>query len=598
HPQTLRLRQRGDSGNVAAASRTAVHRSLSTSVVHNASHAMPPVMNEISRRSVEQSAVRDLLHAIVVMAVAHGLGSFAQASGLVPDIDQPAGSFFPQAGSLMPATAGPGLQYVSPLSAPAAASLADQADGAVSDLAALLQASALSEDDIADDDPHHPRLPLSADALSFHPAAASHCARDPVPDPLSSCDPQFLAYQQMRLQRLSRYSVLPYTGHCGDGLPLPPLAAPSAALGEADESASPSPLEISHRICPLSTAVPPLPPLPAFLDASAAPQRRLFSVSQPQTAARPDLDEDQSCGRPRPVHLSRCEDLRWDAISGHLQTQLGFDDDCLGAEVQAARSLVGRQFPTALSDLAGTVATPTAAAEGHSIGLASSTHRPMSSDLTEAEWAWSQNAMSMPQGAEMATKSYSVTNMLALSHGRQTQSEGSAHANSHSRDLDVRQFHDAIWHFTLSLFHIYEEFYFFSKFGDDNSPDSPRSDMRFSGALSMPVHSPEATTADIAAADSPCADVADDERSDPRRSQSSQQYSKWITEDLKEHIRAVALNPASISAQSAQPAAATGLGLSVEEMLQINLVVSLARRQAEIIHAIRAIREYEAAAGR
>ncbi|KAJ2082774.1 hypothetical protein GGI16_007303 [Coemansia sp. S142-1] len=44
---------------------------------------------------------------------------------------------------------------------------------------------------------------------------------------------------------------------------------------------------------------------------------------------------------------------------------------------------------------------------------------------------------------------------------------------------------------------------------------------------------------------------------------------------------------------AAQPPMATGLNLCIEEMVHVNLVISLARRQAEIIHGIRAIREYE-----
>ncbi|KAJ2457371.1 hypothetical protein GGI02_006141 [Coemansia sp. RSA 2322] len=74
---------------------------------------------------------------------------------------------------------------------------------------------------------------------------------------------------------------------------------------------------------------------------------------------------------------------------------------------------------------------------------------------------------------------------------------------------------------------------------------------------------------------------------------SPQQYNKWLSEDLKLHIRAVVRNPGAVSALTAQPPVATGLNLSIEEMVHVNLIVSLAQRQAEIIHGIRAIREYE-----
>ncbi|KAJ2056922.1 hypothetical protein GGH13_007444 [Coemansia sp. S155-1] len=76
-------------------------------------------------------------------------------------------------------------------------------------------------------------------------------------------------------------------------------------------------------------------------------------------------------------------------------------------------------------------------------------------------------------------------------------------------------------------------------------------------------------------------------------SSSPQQYNKWLTEELKLHIRSVVRNPGSIHAMAAQPPMATGLNLCIEEMVHVNLVISLARRQAEIIHGIRAIREYE-----
>ncbi|KAJ2596903.1 hypothetical protein EV177_007843 [Coemansia sp. RSA 1804] len=72
-----------------------------------------------------------------------------------------------------------------------------------------------------------------------------------------------------------------------------------------------------------------------------------------------------------------------------------------------------------------------------------------------------------------------------------------------------------------------------------------------------------------------------------------QDFNIWLTEELKSHIRAVVRSPETISAVSAQPSVATGLSICAEEMVLINLIISLAKRQAEIIHGIRAIREYE-----
>ncbi|KAJ2344853.1 hypothetical protein GGF43_005356, partial [Coemansia sp. RSA 2618] len=115
HPPHQPYRPRGDSSsNIFASSRQPVHRSMSTSVVSGAAHTMPSMMHELSRRSTEENAIRDLLHTVVVMAVAHGLGSFAAACGLTPDLDIPAGSFFPQFEGLMPVEISAGLSHVEP----------------------------------------------------------------------------------------------------------------------------------------------------------------------------------------------------------------------------------------------------------------------------------------------------------------------------------------------------------------------------------------------------------------------------------------------------------------------------------------------------
>ncbi|KAJ2483251.1 hypothetical protein EV174_002998, partial [Coemansia sp. RSA 2320] len=104
-------RHRGDSNNSVPSSRPAVHRSLSTSVVSGGNSAAA-TLSGFSRKSIEDSAIRDLLHTIVVMAVAHGLGSFASACGITPDLDLAAGSFFNQADPYMAAETIPGLPHI------------------------------------------------------------------------------------------------------------------------------------------------------------------------------------------------------------------------------------------------------------------------------------------------------------------------------------------------------------------------------------------------------------------------------------------------------------------------------------------------------
>ncbi|KAJ2392113.1 hypothetical protein GGI23_005290, partial [Coemansia sp. RSA 2559] len=113
-------RPRGDSGNGLSLPHRAVHRSLSTSVVSGAPamapapKAMPMILSEFSRKSLEENAIRDLLHCIMVMAVGHGLSSFASACGIAPDVDQPSGSFFGHMDALAPVEIVAGLSYIQP----------------------------------------------------------------------------------------------------------------------------------------------------------------------------------------------------------------------------------------------------------------------------------------------------------------------------------------------------------------------------------------------------------------------------------------------------------------------------------------------------
>ncbi|KAJ1876903.1 hypothetical protein LPJ57_004240, partial [Coemansia sp. RSA 486] len=232
---------------------------------------------------------------------------------------------------------------------------------------------------------------------------------------------------------------------------------------------------------------------------------------------------------------------------------------------------------------------------------------PINPPVDRTQWDASAEEIAQQQAMDFKPKSFNVAGMLSMvsanssSHTQQTQ----PNAQALNRSIDIRQFHDAVWHFTLSLFHIYEEYYFYSKFKGETSPESSQEDEAdHEGAIPVPYRS-----AFNSSACSPDRSLDMDVEgvssslgvglglgkfaSPTPNSNTSPQYQKWLTEELKAHIRAVVRRPASISGLGAQPPVATGLNLCVEEMIHINLIVSLARRQAEIIHGIRAIREYE-----
>ncbi|KAJ2449399.1 hypothetical protein EV183_004911 [Coemansia sp. RSA 2336] len=559
-------RQRGDSSSVMPSPRHAVHRSLSTSVVSGVARSVPSMGSDFARRSIEENAIRDLLHAMVVMTVAHGLSSFALACGLTPDLDIPAGSYFAQIDGLVPVEQGSGLSYIEPL--PAAdgierrpqphlsAELVEQAESNTVDLINRLQQPAFHEHAFYDSQQQQ-QPPTSADTLSLQSQFQTSMLRhigdsrssayihslSTIPDPLTSKAPQFAAYQQMRMQRLSRYKLPLYEQQKA-------RYAEYEAPGAINDGSAPntaSPLEMAHRMDAIQTS-----------KASSEPGK--MSLSQPATAYV----------KPAPIHLSQCEELRWDAVSSYLQRQLSMNEDHMGAEVQAARGLVGRPFAENRWEPA-MDSTPGVYSHENS-------NAPVTSEGGKPEWTQSPEPMGAASGASLMPKSYSLTNVLALPG---SSARYSGDSQQRSRAVDVRRFHDAVWHFTLSLFHIYEEFYFYNKFKEDATPEPSQME-----AGAIPVSSPEAAGIPM--------DVDEDEAFGQSRSNSSQQFSRWITDELKEHIRTVVRNPAAVTALTAQPPVAAALNLSVEEMVHVNLLVSLARRQAEIVYVIRAVREFEA----
>ncbi|KAJ2778538.1 hypothetical protein H4R18_004535 [Coemansia javaensis] len=607
-------RHRGDTAQPAGTPiRTGVHRSLSTSVV---SGVAQPVLSGAARRALEESAVRDLLHTAVVMAVAHGLASFAQASGLTADLDHPAGSFFPQTDGFVSVDVSPGLSHVDLTRAAAAAAAATAAAAAGPVPAGLSAANLASRMGEHTFDLSVAALPLSADAASFRRAASASLLGLPPADPLTSRAPQFAAYRLMRERRLSRYDEPQPLHH--PPLPLVLQHGQMAAAPDVDPAllgpdpgspASASPLQIAHRIPRIALPFAPC-------DAAAATAQ----AGQPQAAtpshAPPSTLFPRPLQRPRPVHLSRSEHLQWDVISGYIRLQLALDSDFLGAEVQAARCLAGRPFFASLHEssgggggggVGGGGVGGGSSSDDPGVFLANEYRGPVTAEPTEAEV---EAEWSRPAGAPLS-KSHSLASIPTLpgtagfprrgsSGGGGGGICGSSSSSSLARDLDVRQLHDAVWHFTLSLFHIYEELYFYTKFGGASAAapgtaefDALASEAPTSSAVSVPVCSPDAITADTAMDTDTDGDDSSGQSQSQNPSTGSQMYYRLLTPKLKDHIRAVALDPTAITAAGAQPASAAGLDLCIEEILHINLIVSLARRQAEITHAVRAIHEYQ-----
>ncbi|KAJ2796660.1 hypothetical protein H4S07_006156 [Coemansia furcata] len=317
---------------------------------------------------------------------------------------------------------------------------------------------------------------------------------------------------------------------------------------------------------------------------------------------------------PTSLHLSTCEDLRWDALSEYLRQQLSIDNDYLGKEAQAARGHTAHPF----ADATMACLSPQSDSNNNTAVFVSDFGvSPLKSEGSNHEWDGSPEYAEGDPVDDMRPKCYSMSNVFSISNANSNRNvypnavpaSPASRVAPPSQSIDARRFHDAIWHFTLSLYHIYEEYYFYSKYKDEMTPESTQADIRhpspamdsnYSQYGAMPIPSQQHPQNYYIEQGPAAMSVDTDTDLDTSNSSgqyhfsnSPQQYSKWLTEELKLHIRSVVRNPGSIHAMAAQPPMATGLNLCVEEMVHVNLVISLAQRQAEIIHGIRAIREYE-----
>ncbi|KAJ2751816.1 hypothetical protein GGI19_004236 [Coemansia pectinata] len=570
-----------------------IHTTQSASSVSNPRRSLSSsvVAAGLSRKSIEESALRDLLHAVVVMAVAHGLGAFASACGITPDLDLPAGSFFPHAEAFMVAETISGLSPVLPpqppqptlqeLPLPLSSTFVDQVEKNTADMIARLKQPLYPEPVRSENSyqieaqmsPHMPwlqqhSLPPPPVSLLRHLSggpesrtAAYVRSLGHVIDPLTSPAQHFDAYRHMRARKLARYDL---------------PAEPAPQLPPADGNTI--------------DCDPPVP-LPSVIE-----QPRALQSQGPTTS----------------VHLTTREDLRWDALSAYLRQQLSIDDDYLGKEAQAARGFTARPF----ADAAMPGLSPQVDSNNASVFVADLGHSPLKSEGSKHEWDRSPEFAESEPADDLKPKCYSMSNVFSISHTSPTRNiyssavpaPASARAAPPSQVVDARQFHDAIWHFTLSLYHIYEEYYFYSKYKDEMTPDStqadlhhqpPPADINYSLYGAMPIPSQHhhnyynGSGPSVMSVDTDTDMDMSNSSSQYHFSSSPQQYNKWLTEELKLHIRSVVRNPGSIHAMAAQPPMATGLNLCIEEMVHVNLVISLAQRQAEIIHGIRAIREYE-----
>ncbi|KAJ1724021.1 hypothetical protein LPJ53_001658 [Coemansia erecta] len=538
------------------------------------SNAATGAMSDVARRTIEEAAVRDLLHATVLAAVAHSLGCLASACGLAPDLDQRAGSYFTQTENLMAVEPAAGLDFVpssgyeaaaaampSQIQTRLSAAFVETVERNTTEFIARATRSVYSHGPGSNgpppatqssSQPHRVPPPPPPSMLRTFTGAESRVngfyrTLTHVVDPMSSPAPQFVAYRTMRARKLGKY-------HQSLGSPL---------------SRSPLASERSIGVFP-------------SIDQSLAGLNAM-SLGQPMLPVQPRP--------PKSVHLSQREDLRWDVISDYLRQHLSINEDYLGVEVQTARNQSSRRvFETALDGTPG---------ESGQISLYQYSVAPINPPTDKGHWTGSADYMDDKHAMDLKPKSYNIAGVLSVSNNGTNSTHAHSLASS-NRSLDVRQFHDAIWHFTLSLFHIYEEYYFYNKFRGEMSPDASQDDeFDHDGAISIPVRSASS------GACSPDRNVDMDVDggssslglgvfSTPTpNSNTSPHYQKWLTEELKAHIRAVVRHPSSVTGLSVQPAVATGLNLCIEEMIHINLIVSLAKRQAEIIHGIRAIREYE-----
>ncbi|KAI9503598.1 hypothetical protein BX070DRAFT_234520 [Coemansia spiralis] len=627
-------RQRGDSSKSNGPSpRTAVHRSLSTSVVSGAPattatmYRMPVVLNDFSRKSLEESAIRELLHCIMVMAVGHSLGSFASACGIAPDLDHPSGSFFGQMEMLVPAEPAPGLSYIQPPPSPTlsghqsghgqhsprlqqariSAAYFDQVERNTVDLVTRLQYGAFPDSGMhmapaqpfsghAASQPHrmqnHHLMPQPPVSMLRHISGPETCPSaymrsfGRLNDPAESSAPQFVAYRHMRARKLARYELIA------------PLHQQQQQQRQQQQIGTMEPHFYTSQLNSDSEFVPGASADGSSLTSPSSPLQMVHKFAQNLAQMQMQAAQNAcSSAVPKSVHLSQREDLRWDVLNSYLQQQLSISDDYLGNEVQAARGLTGRPFVEA--------ATHTTQEDDHNVFLADNGHAPLKSDATKPEWERSMDTMDERRSADLKPKSYNLASILSLasSHPEKSLYPPAGEATSRalassiylaSRNIDVRRFHDAIWHFTLSLYHIYEEYYFYNKYRNETTPDSSQNETAGNGAISVPVQSPDASMADMGSMDVDYeSEIGNLSSYMSTAGGNTQEFNIWLTEELKAHIRAVVRNPDSISVVLAQPPIATGLSLHAEEMVHINLIISLAKRQAEIIHGIRAIREYQ-----
>ncbi|KAJ2336351.1 hypothetical protein GGI00_000881, partial [Coemansia sp. RSA 2681] len=559
---------------------------------------LPAVAAVLSRRSVEESALRDLLHAVVVMAVAHGLGAFATACGVVPDLDQPAGSFFPQAAAaFMAAETIPGLPPT------------------------LLP------------QPQPTLLPQPQPALlPLEPAFIDHVERNTaemiarLQQPPYAAEPSRPA-EHSYVSDACMASFMPWIQQ--QSLPPPPAALLRTLAGGSEARAAAYARSLAHVVDPLTS---PAQHFDAYrlmrarkLAKYASDQPLPLDAAAQAASDQPHAYQPADCGQPQEgqavtaqVHLTTREDLRWDSLSSYLRQQLSIDDDYLGREIQAARCVGARPF----ADATMPINSPLSENSNAPVFVTKFGSAPLKSDSPNSKWNVSPDYMDRePADDDLKPKCYSMSNVFSIPHHSNTDrsmyqstapnaasaqtaqaaaTTPSSASAAPSQVVDARQFHDAIWHFTLSLYHIYEEYYFYSKFKDEMTPEStqPAVDIHEQQYGAMPIPSPHPNHRGLAVAG-----ISVDTDFDMDMSHSSSQnhfasgspiqYSKWLTEELKLHIRSVVRNPASIQAMAAQPPIATGLNLCIEEMVHVNLIISLAKRQAELIHGIRAIREYE-----
>ncbi|KAJ2879829.1 hypothetical protein FB639_002985 [Coemansia asiatica] len=547
-------------------------------------------VSEYARRSIEEAAVRDLLHATILAAVAHGLGSMANACGLSPDLDQRAGSYFTQLDRLMGVESAPGLDFVqntsfsgAPLSGNQiqprlSAAFVETVERNTTELISRIFKSAYSSSSKNDgtsvpstqqssSQPQRGPLPPPSSVLRTFTGAESRVSAyyktlGHVIDPMTNPGPQYAAYRIMRARKLAKYEQQP-----------PNSFLKSPASSAKSPSVSPG---IGQSLAGLKS----------------------LTFGQPALPVQPSA--------PKSVHLSQSENLRWDVISDYLRQQLSINEDHLGNEVQTARNLQTRKvFDSALDALQ---------SDAQQISLFEKDVAPIHLPVDKAQWDASADEIAQQQAMDLKPKSFSMAGILSMaSANANANSNANVNVNTQTnpqvlnRSIDIRQFHDAVWHFTLSLFHIYEEYYFYSKFKGETSPEASQEDEGdHEGAIPVPFRSAFSNTCtpnrsfemDVENNASSSLGVGlglgfGKFASPTPNSSTSPHYQKWLTEELKAHIRAVVRHPESISGLGAQPPVATGLNLCVEEMIHINLIVSLARRQAEIIHAIRAIREYE-----